>query len=196
MYFRSLRPSRFGHKLPQGTRLVTVISTSMETAVGAAQEPIDYIERTRTQYDALGYPPYNWVYEPEPPPFAPLSKPLSESKVGLVCSGGIYQQGQIAFHYKDDTSYRVLETQAAKSELRVTHFAYDLTDARDDVNVVFPAETLRDLEQLGVIGELSPLAYTFMGGVYSSRKVRTLLAPALVERLTKDEVDVVVLVPV
>jgi hypothetical protein len=35
-----------------------------------------------------------------------------------------------------------------------------------------------------------------MGGIYSSRKVSSQLAPELANRVIKDEVDVVVLVPV
>jgi D-proline reductase (dithiol) PrdB len=169
---------------------------SRDNAVANTQPPIDYIERTRSQYAALRYEPYAWVHEPEPPPFTPIKKPLSDSRIALICSGGIYRQSQIAFHYKDDTSFRIIDTRAPKRELRVTHFAYDLTDARQDINVVYPAETLRDLEQLAVIGELAPRAYTFMGGIYSSRKVRSQLAPAIVDRLVKDEVDVAILVPV
>jgi hypothetical protein len=47
-----------------------------------------------------------------------------------------------------------------------------------------------------VIGAVSRNAYTFMGGIYSSRKVRALLAPAIAERSVKDEVDLALLVPV
>jgi len=35
-----------------------------------------------------------------------------------------------------------------------------------------------------------------MGGIYSARKVRDVLAPALVTRLLEDEVDVALMVPV
>ena len=159
-------------------------------------EPIDYIERTRSQYDALGYPPYRWVENIQQPPFVPLKKPLATSRVGLVCSGGIYQAGQVAFHFKDDFSYRIIPADAPKSSLRVTHFAYDLRDDREDVNVVYPAEQLRALAAAGVIEEFSTNTYTFMGGIYSARRVREQLAPALVEAFVRDEVDVVVLVPV
>jgi len=107
------------------------------------REPVDYIQRTRDQYDALGYPPYHWVYNDGKPPFARLPKPLSESKVALLASGGIYRQGQIAFHFKDDLSYREIDRDTPNAMLRATHFAYDLTDARRDPNVVFPLETLR-----------------------------------------------------
>ena len=43
---------------------------------------------------------------------------------------------------------------------------------------------------------LAPEAFTFMGGIYSARKVRDLLAPAIAERLVADQVDLVLLVPV
>jgi glycine/betaine/sarcosine/D-proline reductase family selenoprotein B len=131
-----------------------------------------------------------------PPPWSTPSKPLSESRLALVASGGIYVAGQIAFHWNDDLSFRVIDRDTEVSELRATHFAYDLTDARSDPNVVFPLEILRGLVAEGRIGELGPHAYSFMGGIYSSRRVREQLAPALCERLLQDEVDRVLLVPV
>ena len=160
------------------------------------QQPVDYIERTRQQYAALGYPAYRWVEETEPPAFTRIEAPMHEWRVGLVASGGIYVQGQIAFHHRDDTSYREIDTDTRLEALRVTHFAYDLTDARADPNAVFPLQALHYLRDRGEIGALAPRAYTFMGGIYSVRKVRDVLAPALAERLCADGVDVAILVPV
>lgn len=158
--------------------------------------PVDYIQRTVDQYSALGYPPYQWVHNEGAPAFTPLNKPLEQCKVGLIASGGIYRHGQIAFHFKDDLSYREIKNDTPDAALRATHFAYDLTDARADPNVVFPLQTLRRCQANGLIGSLGANAYTFMGGIYSSRKVRDILAPALAERMQQDEVDVVLLVPV
>jgi D-proline reductase (dithiol) PrdB len=158
--------------------------------------PIDYIQRTAEQYSALGYPAYRWVESASPPPWAPVRKPLAESRLGLVASGGIYVSGQVAFHFKDDQSYREVATSTPASDLRATHFAYDLRDARSDPNVVFPVDTLRGLVAEGKLGELSERAYTFMGGIYSARRVRETLAPALAQRLVEDEVDLALLVPV
>lgn len=62
------------------------------------QNPVDYIQRTRDQYDSLGYPRYRWVENEGPPPLTSLTKPLAESKVALVGSGGGYTPGQIGFH--------------------------------------------------------------------------------------------------
>ena len=163
---------------------------------GHESPPIDYIERTRMQYDALGYPPYQWVSNPEPPYFHALTKPVSESKLGLIGSGGIYAAGQIAFHHKDDLSYREIDTNLPTESLRATHFAYDLTDARKDPNVVFPLRALKQCVEGSLLGALSSRAYAFMGGIYSARKVRDVLAPALADRLVKDEVDIALLVPV
>ena len=160
-----------------------------------ARPPVDYIERTREQYSSLGYPPYLWVHNGDEPPFAPVSKPLAESRIGLIASGGIYREGQIAFHYRDDFSFRVIPNDTEMSALRATHFAYDVTDARSDPNVVFPLETLRAEAREGRIGEVGPNAYTFMGGIYSVRKVRDILAPALAERVEEDAVDAALLVP-
>ena len=160
------------------------------------QPPVDYIEQTRAQYTSLGYPPYGWVESEDAPPWASLEKPLSECRVGLIASGGIYRAGQVAFHHKDDVSFRIIDATTPRDELRITHFAYDQRDARRDPNAVFPLDTLHALVEEGTIGGIAPHAYTFMGGIYSARRVRDQLAPALADRVIADEVDVVLLVPV
>ena len=160
-----------------------------------SRPPVDYIERTREQYSALGYPPYKWVQNEDEPPFEPVSKLLEESRIGLIASGGIYREGQIAFHYRDDISYRIIPRDCEMSALRATHFAYDVTDARIDPNVVFPLETLGAEARDGGIAEVAPSAYTFMGGIYSVRRVRDVLAPALADRMEDDAVDAALLVP-
>jgi D-proline reductase (dithiol) PrdB len=161
-----------------------------------SRQPVAYITRIHEKYAALGYPSYQWVVNTEPPPWQPLRKPLSACRLGLIASGGIYVTGQVAFHYKDDTSFRVIPTDVKTETLRATHFAYDLTDARQDPNVVFPLDPLRQLVQEGVIGALAAHAFTFMGGVYSARRIREELAPRLTECLLAEQVDAVLLVPV
>jgi D-proline reductase (dithiol) PrdB len=164
--------------------------------MSGTRPPVDYIERTREQYSALGYPHYRWVTNEDAPPWAPVTKPLARSRIGLIASGGVYVAGQVAFHYKDDISFRIVDMETPATALRATHFAYDLTDARSDANVVFPIDPLRALATERFIGAVSRNAYTCMGGIYSSRKVRDVLAPALAERIVNDEVDLALLVPV
>ncbi|MFT7650191.1 MAG: D-proline reductase (dithiol) PrdB [Candidatus Poriferisodalaceae bacterium] len=160
------------------------------------QPPVEYIPRITAQYSGLGYGEYRWLHSETGPAWAPLSKPLSESKVGLIASGGIYVEGQTAFHFKDDSTYRAIPTDIETVKLRATHFAYDLTDARTDINVVYPIDAMRSLAADGVIGELGPNGYTLMGGIYSTRRVTEDLVPGLVQRCLDDELDVVLLVPV
>lgn len=158
--------------------------------------PIDYIALTRETYDLLGYEPYRWARNPEPPPLAPLRRPLSESKLGLIASGGVYQRGQVAFHHRDDLTHREVPADVDTAQLRVTHFAFDQTDARSDPNVVFPIDALRALAAEGTIGSLTSHALTFMGGIYSQRRLREQLIPKLAERTLELGADAVLLVPV
>ena len=160
------------------------------------QPPVEYMTRIRDNYAKLGYKPYQWVINEEPPPWQPLRKPLSKCRLGLIASGGIYITGQVAFHFKDDISFRAIPKDVKTTDLRTAHFAYDQTDARQDPNVVFPIDTLRRLVQEELIGALADHAYTFMGGIYSSRRVREELAPQLTARLLAEKVDVALLVPV
>ncbi len=170
--------------------------TSLPAEVIVTAEPVEYIARIRKQYASLGYKPYEWVVNEEPPPWKPLGKPLSKCRLALIASGGIYATGQVAFHFKDDTTFRAIPRHAKLEDLRFAHFAYDTSDAKRDPNVVFPLGTLRRLVDEGVIGELSEHAYTFMGGIYSSRRVREELAPRLTERLLAEKADIALLVPV
>ena len=153
---------------------------------------IDYIPRTREMYP--GYLPYRWVVN-EDVPWTPLKKPLKHCKVALIGSGGVYHKDQPPFHTRDDVSYREISKDVAVEELLVSHFGYRTEDAKADPNCVFPIERLRELEAEGVFGELADPAYSFMGGVYSARKVTEDLAPALIGEVQENGVDVLFLVP-
>ena len=159
-------------------------------------QPVEYIRRITDNYAKLGYKAYQWVKSTDTPPWTPLCKPLSQSRLGLVASGGIYATGQVAFHFKDDVSFRAIPTTVKTSDLRTAHFAYDQTDARKDPNVVFPIDPLRRLVKEGVVGSLAENFFTFMGGIYSSRRVVEELAPRITESLLAEKVDVALLVPV
>ncbi len=154
--------------------------------------PIEYIPRTREMYQ--DYPPYRWVVS-EDVPWTPLARPLSSCRVALATSGGVHLADQEPFHTKDDTSYREISKDAAITELRISHFGYRTQDAQRDPNCVFPMERMRELAADGVIGELADPAYSFMGGIYSARRVRAELASPLAELLVARGVDVLFLVP-
>ena len=59
---------------------------------------VPYIERTRAFY--ARQEPYRWVvHDPglEPPPWAPIRRPLEELRIALIGSGGIYCDDQEPF---------------------------------------------------------------------------------------------------
>lgn len=158
--------------------------------------PFDYIEQTRRDYERLGFEPYRWAHNPSSVALARLPRPLSQCRLALVASGGIYRRGQVAFTFRDDTSYRRIAIDTPGEDLRITHFAYDTSNARRDTNVVFPLRALKQLVTEGVLGSIARYALTFMGGIYSQRRVREELAPGIVEEVRTLDADIVLLVPV
>jgi D-proline reductase (dithiol) PrdB len=80
------------------------------------------------------------------------------------------------------------------SNLRVRHGGYDIRAAARDPNVVLPLDRLRDLAAEGVIGELAPRAYSFVGAA-AQTPLRRESAPGWAAMLRGEGVDAVVLVP-
>lgn len=161
-----------------------------------SRERVPYLERTRALYASQA--PYRWVHNDpitDPPPFTPIRLPLAETRVSLIASGGVHRCDQPPFHFHDDVSERAISLDSALEDLRVAHFGYDVTDARRDPGCVFPLAALRELAASGVIAELADPAWSFMGGIYSSRRVRSELAPRLRDLVLRQRADLAYLVP-
>ena len=159
--------------------------------------PVEYIPPAIERYVLLGYEPYRY-FEPEGPvPWAPMTKSLSDCRLGVIATAGTYVKGQTAFFYKDDHSYRSIPKTTPVENLRFAHVTehYLHRGAHKDPNSVFPVEALRRLERDGIVGEVAEDLFSCMGGIYSQRKVRDELAPALAAEFVRQEVDAVLLVP-
>lgn len=157
---------------------------------------IEYIASITERYESIGYAPYRWYYAEEPPPFEPLRKPLSASRVGVLSTSGAYVVGQVAYYYKDDTSVRAIARDTPTDQIHFSHITENyLEDPRKDPNCIVPLDALRAAEADGEIAELAPEIYSCMGGVYSQRRVREELTPELYARLCTQSVDVALLVP-
>jgi D-proline reductase (dithiol) PrdB len=159
-------------------------------------KPVQYIKKTVDTYDSLGYPPYRWFFAEDAPNFVSVSKPLSESRLGMISSAGAYVQGQIAYHYKDDTSVRVIPRETPVDKIRFSHITENyLVEARSDPGTVLPIESLATLEKEGVIGELAEAYFSCMGGVYSQRRVKEEVIPNLEALVDRQKLDLLLLVP-
>jgi D-proline reductase (dithiol) PrdB len=158
--------------------------------------PVDYIPIITERYNSLGYPTYDWYHADEAPPWTPMTKPLAESRIGLLCTAGTYVKGQEAYYYKDDASIRRIPKTTAVEDIRFSHLTENyLPDPRRDPNCVFPIEPLRTLEAEGVIGGVAEDLLSCMGGIYSQRKTEQRLAPLVAAEFARLEVDVALLVP-
>jgi D-proline reductase (dithiol) PrdB len=126
-------------------------------------------------------------------PWTPLQKPLSQSTVALVTTGGVHLCSDSSFHMASDATFRLIPRSATSDQLCITHDHYDRRDAAHDINLVFPLERLLELEAEGVIGRVADVHYGF-GFVKDPRK---LIEPGRkVGSLLKHAgVDLVLLVP-
>jgi D-proline reductase (dithiol) PrdB len=96
-----------------------------------------------------------------------------------------------------DPTFRTIDGATIASDYKITHDYYDHTDAEKDLNIIFPLDRLRELQQEGVIGQLADTHYSFMGHI-DGRHIATLIGQAakqVMEKLKQDQVDVVLLTP-
>jgi D-proline reductase (dithiol) PrdB len=122
--------------------------------------------------------------------------PLSDRRVALVTSAGLHRVGEQAFSLVD-LSYRVIPSDLEASDLTMTHSSvhFDRVGFREDVNLVFPIDRLRELENEGVIGSVADRHYSLMGAGWLPQQIEPTMRE-LARLLKEDDVDAVCLVPV
>ena len=167
----------------------------------AHDAPIPYLQRIRDYYQALGYgAPYEWAHYSQVP-FAPLAKPLSQSRVTIVTTAAPYHpdkgdQGQGAPYNAAAKFYTVYSGDTAKDhDLRISHVAIDRKHTTgEDPAAYFPLIALRQRATSGRIGSVAPRFH----GAPTNRSHRVTLdvdCPEIVARCKADGVDVAILVP-
>lgn len=142
------------------------------------------------------HPPYSWsTYESAP--WTSLHKPLANSKLMLISSGGFYISGkQKSFGAeKNDLSFREIPWDIDLSQLSISHNHYDNQYAKRDPNVLFPLDRLRELKMAGIIGDLSKRHYTFMGRIFRRTAFMEHMLPGLLKKVKEEDVDLLFLVP-
>jgi D-proline reductase (dithiol) PrdB len=128
-------------------------------------------------------------------PFVRPEKPLSESRLALVTTGGVHLPEQERFDIDlaaGDCSYR--EIPGGAYALTWTH-AYYAPNHGTDLDSVFPLWTLRKLVAEGVVGALNCRHFSFMGAIHDTSPLAERTAPEVAGRLAEDGVDVVLLTP-
>lgn len=134
-------------------------------------------------------------------PWTDRVKPVSESKVALVSSGGLYHKDDVPFDLDrereeplwGDPSFRELPRGLAQHDVRAAHLHYETSHVLEDYNCVLPLKALEEILAEGRIGGISEYHLTFMG--YQPR-LGTFIretAPRISQRLLEMEVDLVLL---
>ncbi len=133
-------------------------------------------------------------------PWTPFRKPLSTAVVSLVTTAGLYLEGQEPFDVDaatGDPGFRVLPRDLDVGRLRIAHTHYPQHRVRQDVNVIFPIERLREIAEEGGIGGLAPRLFSFgwsdLTGEYIELPDGT--AHQVARALRDDGVDAVILTP-
>ncbi|MEI7712730.1 MAG: glycine/sarcosine/betaine reductase selenoprotein B family protein [Rhodospirillales bacterium] len=163
--------------------------------------PIPYMKRTRDYYTAIGYTtPYRWAHYLDAP-FAPLTKPLRQSRVTIVTTAAPYQpdkgdQGPGAKYNGSAKFYSVYSGDTSiEHDLRISHIGYDrIHTTATDSNTWFPLAALRRAAAAGRIGEVGPRFH----GAPTNRSHRVTIetdAPEMLARLREDKTDVAIVVP-
>jgi hypothetical protein len=87
--------------------------------------PVDrYLEERGDQIAAQVAVPMHF----DAAPWAPFKKRLSESKIAVMTTGGVYVEGQKPFETDGDWSFREIPLDTPLDQLRIAHTHYDPTE--------------------------------------------------------------------
>ncbi len=135
-----------------------------------------------------------------PIPFAPLRRPISESRVALVTSAGLQLPDDEPFEKVKggDFSFRIIPGDARVDALLCSHpsSAWDRDGVIRDANLALPLDRLREMEAAGEIGSVAPRHLSFQGSITAPGRLVAKTAPEGATLLQNDEVDLVLLTPV
>lgn len=160
-------------------------------------QPVNYVQALNEHYGAMGFPPYEWTVNHNAP-LTKLSKPITESCVTLLTSGGVSHCSMPVFAADARNDHRLDEVpdNVNTSDFEINDSYYNHQDADADINCVFPIDRLRELAGNGEIGQIAPRFWSgFMGRIYNRTKVIEESAPAFVEKLKEDGVDILLAAP-
>lgn len=156
--------------------------------MAAADAPIEYMERTRHYYRALGYTrDYVWANFADVP-FAPLAKPLAQARIALITTAMPSDFNGVRRVWSGNVS-------PPPAGLHTNDVAWDKESTHtNDRESFLPIEAASKLATDGVFAGLTP-RFHGVPTEYSQRKTREEDAPEILTRLRADGADAAVLCP-
>jgi D-proline reductase (dithiol) PrdB len=131
-----------------------------------------------------------------PPTWTPQTKPLEDMRIALITTAGLHFRDATGFNFTD-AGFRPIPAEADANDLIMSHSSanFDRSGFTADVNLVFPIDRFRELEESGEIGSLADIHYSFMGAGLTPEAYEE-SASQVAGLLEKDRVDAVFLTPV
>ncbi len=142
--------------------------------------------------------------DPSKTPWAPLKKPISECKVTLISTAGIFAKGDVSFDYErerreptwGDPTHREIPRTAGQDDVEYSHLHIDMRYLAKDRNVAWPVDIFLDYEKEGVIGSLADTLYSIMGYIPNFNPLIKQTAPLMAEKMKAEGVDAAFIIPV
>ena len=137
----------------------------------------------------------------DPVPWAPLKKPLNDSRAVVISSAGLVRPNQEPFDDSirgGDYSFREIPSDTNILTLMDTHRSdlYDHSALKQDPNLAFPLDRMRELVKYGRIGSLNHRHLSLMGSITAPGRLVKKTTPPEVRKLVEDGVDIALLIPV
>lgn len=131
-------------------------------------------------------------------PFTPVRRALPMLNLGLISSAGAFIEGTAPFDtatVRGDLTFREIPIEVEAGDLKFSPRGYDESDVLQDINAQIPLERLMEFERNGIIGQLNPVFWSLAGFIPDAAAIVDELAPKLVERLPRYEVQAALLIP-
>ena len=114
-----------------------------------------------------------------PPAWTPQTKPLEDIRIALITTAGLHFRNAPGFSFTD-AGFRPIPVEADADDLIMSHSSanFDRSGFAEDVNLVFPIDRFRELEEAGRIGSLASIHLQFHGRRTDATSVRSERQPS------------------
>lgn len=156
------------------------------------------------------HPGYQFIEYTSPPDTVKVPD-LTEARIALISTAGVYPEDQKAFNVTPgevepeyllqgfremgDASFRLISLPVEPSRLRVAYPYLDTSGAEEDINSVFPITRLQELEEESYIGSIAQVHLSFMGYLPNPAEMMSTTVESAVRLLAEDDVNLVLLTP-
>ncbi len=136
-------------------------------------------------------------------PWTPMSKPLNQTTIALVTSGGISLKSDPPFDMErerreplwGDRSFRMIPRGTTEKDIDVNHLHINTSYIKEDINVMLPLGRMAEFEKEKIIGSLALTAYSFYGFQWQNNDFLKEAIEPISKKMKLERVEAVLLTP-